>query len=69
MIDDFWVEQGPQSLLPTSRWSVHPHRHTLGWAVPSGCKCLSLHSLLDDILKECCPFRTLSKTNAVGELL
>lgn len=47
----------------------HPHRHTLDWAVPSGCKCLCLHSLLDDILKECCPFRTLSKTNAVGELL
>lgn len=82
------MEQGPQSLLPTSWWSVQPpglgyhlacptpwtrlpraHRHTLAWAVPSGCTCLSLHSLLDDNLEECCSFRTLSKTNAVGELL
>ena len=88
VIEDFWVEQGPQSLLPTSWWSVQPpglgyhlacptpwtrlpraYRHTLAWAVPSGCMCLSLHSRLDDNLEECCSFRTLSKTSAVGELL
>lgn len=76
VIEDFWVEQGSQSLLPMSWWFVHPaglgyplaHHHTLAWAFPSGCKCLSLHSLLDDNLKECCSFRTLNKTSAVGEL-
>ena len=52
-------------------WTRLPraYRHTLAWAVPSGCMCLSLHSRLDDNLEECCFFRTLSKTSAVGELL